>query len=278
MPLSQTPNTISTIQHAVAVADALPSHLFRGHGRRYEEPLTPRAFRSYSNSGPVGPSISAIEHGRYEMFKLWSPSVSSELPREDEDLEWIFLMQHHGLPTRLLDWTWSSLVALYFAVEDRGDDKHDGELWGMHPQFLNAASELFGLGVAGDTEVDHLVQQVQHQEAWHDPRLRPLAVVPPTSSVRMAAQQSAFTIHPTPPAQGIDDVLNQESMLCRYVIPRENKRDLFLVLDNLGITRHMLFADLDALAMTVTTRANRVPKGLSDPPKCGGPWVEPVGE
>ena len=275
---NQIPNTISKIEHAVQIAEKLPAHVFRGHGRMYDEPLTPRPFRRQPNSSAraVGPSIAAIEGQRYEHFKLWSPSVSSKLPRADDDAGWLFFMQHHGLPTRLLDWTWSTLVALYFAVEDSSDYDADGEVWAMHPQALNIKSDMQGIATAKDSEVDRLVQQFHHPDEWHDEKLRPLALAPQTSNARMAAQQSAFTIHPTPPAQEIDDLLRQESLLCRYVVPQEHKRNLFMVLDNLGITRHMLFADLDALALTITTKSNRLPGSTGPPPKCGGPWVERV--
>jgi len=45
-------------------------------------------------------------------------------------MEWFALMQHYGAPTRLLDWTYSFFVAVYFAVEDE-DPKHDREVWAL---------------------------------------------------------------------------------------------------------------------------------------------------
>jgi FRG domain len=56
--------------------------------------------------------------------------VSDPPPREDE-LEWLALMQHHGAPTRLLDWTKSPYVALFFAVRDATDSAGNCAVWGI---------------------------------------------------------------------------------------------------------------------------------------------------
>src|SRR5690606_36926394 len=54
-----------------------------------------------------------------------------------DDWEWLFLMQHYGVPTRLLDWTDSPLVALFFAVYNVDRDDRDASLWVLLPAALN---------------------------------------------------------------------------------------------------------------------------------------------
>jgi hypothetical protein len=54
-------------------------------------------------------------------FKRRAHHYISDLPDDEDALEWLALMQHHGAPTRLLDWTRSAYVAAFFAAESAGD-------------------------------------------------------------------------------------------------------------------------------------------------------------
>ena len=61
--------------------------------------------------------VAQIEGGLIRRFKRQYHLHSADPPREDDYVEWLALMQHHGAPTRLLDWTYSFFVAVFFAVE-----------------------------------------------------------------------------------------------------------------------------------------------------------------
>ena len=86
-------------------------------------------------------------------FKRAFHHYSSNTPRDDDDLEWLALMQHHGAPTRLLDFTYSPFVAAYFAMEDADATESKEEdrfiaVWAVNMNWLRSASSAH-FGAAG---------------------------------------------------------------------------------------------------------------------------------
>ena len=162
------------------------------------------------------------------------------------DWEWLAIMQHYRAPTRLLDWTESPLVALYFAVVPH--TATDGALWVLDPARLNLASHI--------SPDDH-----EHIPSFDDPittnylpsslraeqmtRLGPIAVIGPRNTPQMQAQLGAFTvIHRTPTP--IEQVGDQQHVR-QFRIPAVAKCGIRAELSLLAIDNFQLFPDLQTL-------------------------------
>lgn len=102
-------------------------------GQRCDRPLVPKVWR---------PDHHYNENALVQGFRGRAPALGAT-PESGRLDKWLFLMQHFGLPTRLLDWTESALVALYFAVrtEDRGPADHWPCVWVLNPIRLNVESD-----------------------------------------------------------------------------------------------------------------------------------------
>ena len=121
----------------------IPEHKelwFRGEVREYETFLRPVLFRPKDNL-PLKPisELLEIENVLYEQFQRCAVQLCNE-KSSDEEWPWnsYFLMQHHGGPTRLLDWSDGALMALHFAVRKVGpeDDGSDGIVYVLEPDRL----------------------------------------------------------------------------------------------------------------------------------------------
>lgn len=261
------------IEQVVELATKLPMSWFRGHARVHNE-LTPRIFRKEWENEIYRGFRPDLEFNIIEDFKRGAPALTDAVPPYEDHVGWLFLMQHHGAPTRLLDWTESALIALYFAVEVAPGE--DGELWMMFPYALNRKSGFDGIPTPNNPIMRFLAGQPSHgspQKLATELGLDavpqyPIAVHPPLHFARMVAQLSTFTSHPRPVAGGtIPELLPDPRSLLRYIIPADCKRQLILDLSALGIWRRSLFPDLDALSRSIITKHRVVAYTPPEPPR-----------
>ena len=96
-------------------------------------------FRGLKSSGySLTPSVFRDDHPESDYSHNFRDlaATSGDMPSYNELDRWLFIMQHHGLPTRLLDWTESPLVALHFALHDNFNED-DAAVVALDPTRLN---------------------------------------------------------------------------------------------------------------------------------------------
>jgi len=169
-------------------------------------------------------------------------------PRPDDEFEWLFLMQHYGIKTRLLDWTESPLTALYFATKKKKPAK-DGVLWILLPVELNKHSNIkpdFPHDIPSFEEDALNNYKPESFASETTSKLYPLAALAPRNNSRMQAQLSVFTIshRDETPLEEIND----RKHIWRYIIPKENKEAIRKELKILGIGEFQLFPELPSIA------------------------------
>ncbi len=174
-------------------------------------------------------------------FRLRAMAMLSEHPPDNDPARWLFLMQHHGLPTRLLDWSESALVALFFAIAT--EPETDGRLFILVPMALNESQIGQRVLIAPTMSPCSDILWASFKASQHPGNI--VAVAPYVSHDRLARQRGGFTVH------GITTDLQQvapKGVLRSIQIPAAGKRDLKKQLAHLGVTRTSLFHDLDGLA------------------------------
>lgn len=246
---------IYKVEDAIKVGKTYKYNWYRGHSSTYNS-LQPRIFREEFFSQEHKVMASDTEFQFVYDFKRIAPSLSSDLPSQKSNLEWLILMQHFGTPTRLLDWSESILVALFFAVIDKPNE--DGELWSIFPQELNKLS-----GIEGYPQQNHSYLKYLAKDALTDNKKKlkedlgiaeapnfPLGFYPTLKFPRMNAQQSVFTIHPEPlnDKDIVSILVNNNKHLYRYIIPGKAKTNIIEELNSLGVCFRTLFVDLDNLS------------------------------
>lgn len=199
-------------------------------------------------------------------FRLMAPGYGPT-PETDRLDQWLFLMQHHNAPTRLLDWSENPLVAAFFAAEKAATEpkvEHDAAIYALDPVELN--KERFGRAISrrapfpptwapGPTLQTIKIAFGTGHDAWkegHWPLEKPIAIYPPTIHARIAAQRGCFTLHGRD-TRSFEDIFASDPLIVggrlrKYRIPKEKVRGMFQELSKLSITYASLFPDFDGLA------------------------------
>lgn len=178
-------------------------------------------------------------------FYIRAKQTLESPPSRNNYAYWIALMQHYGLPTRILDWSRSPLIAVFFATETYCTvTDRDACVWVLVPDALNE-KEGFGrciYPIDADTTQEMLLPAFKHLH--HNPVLEDkiLACASTDQNLRMYSQQSCFTVHNS--LRRLEDICD-EQMLYKIIIPRDCKQYFIESLHVLGITESFIYPDLE---------------------------------
>ncbi len=213
---------------------------WRGHAR-LEWQLVPEVWRGPQGYDPTWEQDAALR------FRAHAGTRHAHCPPVSDTPSWLFLMRHYGGPTRLLDWSLSPLVALFFATET--DDSVNGTLWGLSPGGLNKAQVGdMGLFVPHTKKLQPFFNAAFGDAPGPSPE-KIIAIAPHETDVRMLVQQSVFTIHGT--SRDLATLEEASTFLWRCDVDASAKDLIRRELDLLGIDRFRLFPDLSTLGREV---------------------------
>jgi hypothetical protein len=237
------------------------------------------AFRGQGKDWPLTATIEryAIRPGVAEDFAMRefrrrAHHYSISVPERDDDLEWLALMQHHGAPTRLLDWTRSPQVAAFFAAQSsnsanpfiRDPDKPlpSFVIWAVDTDSIN--EEAAGmLGLSEDTDLSS--PDTFRNIFWRQPPgelYLAVAVQPHRMNERLTIQQGLFLCANRalfPFHNCLASVLNHASKrnrpssqwLHKIAVAPETRADVLRILDKININSTTLFPGLDGFCQAL---------------------------
>ena len=220
-------------------------------------PYSNWAFRGQSDDKPLYSALSRYltdfgihpkawpeqEDRILRIFKRKAHQFLSQPPHHDDDFQWLALMQHHGAPTRLLDFTWSPYVAAFFALERT---LGNGAVWALNP------ASIAGGRSATPSKWDPRVKG--NFQRYYLPGRRRLIWLgePYTMNRRLIAQSGTFALPGVLDAP-MEDILragrDPENVMVKFILPAARIREKAMrELYRMNITYATLFPDLDGLA------------------------------
>jgi hypothetical protein len=213
---------------APSVAHGLETSLQTGGFEQHEKHLL-TSFRKYA--------LRNVVHGDY----LWN---------------WLSLAKHHGLPTRLLDWTYSPYVAMHFATHDFRDFDRDGAIWCVDfrqsnellPHKLRKILKDMDANIFTTEMLNDVATTIEKFDALAKDEDFVLFFEPPSLDERIVNQFALFSLPSGPKVQLEELLRKREATYRRIIIPAALKWEVRDKLDQANITERVLFPGLDGLS------------------------------
>lgn len=225
---------------------------FRGHSSS-DYRLTPSMFRS-----PFAATATANEYSFMGSFKSKAIRYVQRPMSDDREIayfQWLFIMQHYGTPTRLLDWSQNALIALAFATQYREGvpDNKSADVWCLNPRKLNATVRYAEYELNPIPNICELssLRRMYSKGSDLGKITNPIAIVGLHETERIIAQNGVFTLFPDRPPFALEDLPNASDYLYRITLANncidEIAHDLFYI----GISETTLFPELESISKEI---------------------------
>jgi hypothetical protein len=258
----------------------LQEEFFRGSWnatiQRFRSPfvfrgLSDSAYRLETSLIRLGGPFASLERHLLRNFRKYGQILSKEF---SSFWHLLTLAQHHGLPTRLMDWTYSPYVALHFATANHEKFDRDGVIWVVNfpqahdllPKELRKClqvegAQAFTVELLSQLSKAHVPRDRTEAPSFHN-IIRSLEdfdqlgdygefllfFEPPSIDERIINQFALFSVMPNP-ERAIDEWLhNHLPLYRRIIIPASKKWEFRDKLDQCNITERVMFPGLDGLS------------------------------
>ena len=200
----------------------------------------------------LGPVSAGIEGHLLRNFRKYAFGT---IPGDDTTWNWLALAQHHGLPTRLLDWSFSPFVAMHFATARPETFAVDGVIWMVDyvqtnrvlPPVLQDALREEGSDVF---TAELLARVAPSLEEFDRLAAEPFVLFldPPSLDARIVNQAALFSVMSSSRARLYEWLGSHPDVCWKVIIPAELKWEIRDKLDQGNITERVLFPGLDGLS------------------------------
>lgn len=169
---------------------------------------------------------------------------------------WLFLMQHHGVPTRLLDWSSSAITALAFAILYRDERYRDEDavVWCLNPILLNDENRIRVKLIDNEKIPDITLKKELLPTYKFNPSgivKYPVAITGPLNNSRIVAQKGTFTLFPDTDSFNLEETGDAAVFLTKITICKSHIESLKRQLSTLGVTESTIYPELPSLALEI---------------------------
>ncbi|OMF21863.1 FRG domain-containing protein [Paenibacillus sp. FSL H8-0259] len=229
---------------------------FRGHGKHDTFKLNSGLFRD--------PLFILQDYLDSEIQKYQEFLYLGHLDHKETDWNLVYLMQHFGVKTRLLDWTESFVTALFFAYINWSPNEESACIWMLDPTRLNYLTfeRNMGLYLPFDTKYE---AYLNGDLTFED---NSIALFPVRNNKRIVAQQGVFTLQGNsllPLDEEHDNLLIENQELVKIMLDEDLYEDVQSFLRQTGVNHYTLFPDLEGLAKYVNSSFLDSKNGLRIP-------------
>jgi hypothetical protein len=232
----------------VSLEDSKTPRWFRGSGKHPTYKLEPTLLR---HKDVVATTLDPLKLEQQIKMRFLQTSAPFLPVRPATDFDWLFLQQHYGVPTRLLDWTENPFIALYFALSSSAKDD-DACIWMLDPiKWNKLALNNTNLDRIPDPTMPQATQFLKDPGDDFSPS-DPIAIFGNHTNPRITAQRGTFVMF-CKSHEPMECKKYAEQCLTCFKIPADAKAGMYETLLSIGYTHSVIYPDLSGLGTEIKT-------------------------